>query len=289
MSPVAVAEQTAVKEVPFEADLVEIRRLARLLPGPLPVAVNGIRVAASIRPNKFVIEGGDDSAITMPRTAFQVVYPDCTVMIDSGLDQETHDSFSTPDKREPYFPDQFSKLQRALNAARMIVLTHFHADHVAGVTRAANYDELAAKTFVSVATAQCLLNTPHRPHLAMTAEQVNQFIIFDYGQYYPVAPGIVLIKAAGHSADHQMVYIALASGREILHSVDVGWVLENIRQIKGKAAPWVKEDVPAVIGQLRWLNNLLRNEKNVTLLVTHDDALFTKLTESREVGRDLVL
>jgi glyoxylase-like metal-dependent hydrolase (beta-lactamase superfamily II) len=289
MSPVAVAEQTKALEVPFAADLGEIRRLARLLPGSLPVAVNGIRVAASIRPNKFVIEGGDDSAITMPRTAFQVVYPDCTVIIDSGLDQETHDSFSTPDKREPYFPDQFAKLQSALNAARMIVLTHFHADHVAGVTRAANYDELAAKTFVSVATAQCLLNTPHRPHLAMTAEQVNQLNIFDYGQYYPVAPGIVLIKAAGHSADHQMVYIALASGREILHSVDVGWVLENIRQMKGKAAPWVKEDVPAVIGQLRWLNNLLRNEKNVTLLVTHDDTLFTKLTESGEVGRELVL
>ncbi len=289
MSPVAVAEQTNVQEVPFEAELGEIRRLARLLPGPLPVGVNGIRVAASIRPNKFVIEGGDDSAVTMPRTAFQVVYSDCTVMIDSGLDQETHDSFSTPDKREPYFPDQFAKLQRALDAARMIVLTHFHADHVAGVTRAANYDQLAAKTFVSVATAQCLLNTPHRPHLAMMAEEVNQFNIFDYGQYYPIAPGIVLIKATGHSADHQMVYIALASGREILHSVDVGWVLENIRQIKGKAAPWVKEDVPAVMGQLRWLNNLLRNEKNVTLLVTHDDALFTKLTESGEVGREIAL
>ena len=288
MSSVAVAEQARVKEVPFVADLDEIRRLARLLPGPLPLAVNGSRVAASIRSNKFVIEGGDDSAVTMPRTAFQVVYPDCTVMIDSGLDQETHDSFSTPDKPEPYFPEAFAKLQQALNAARMIVLTHFHADHVAGVTRAANYNELAAKTFVSVATAQCLLNTPHRPHLAMTAEQVNQLNVFDYGQYYPVAPGIVLIKAHGHSTDHQMVYIALQSGREVLHSVDVGWVLENIRQIKGKAAPWVKEDQPAVIGQLRWLNNVLRNEKNVTLLVTHDDTLFTKLTECGGLGRELV-
>ena len=264
MSLVEIADSTEVKEVPFAADLSVIRRLARVLPGPLPLAVNGIRVAASIRPNRFVIQGGDDAPVTMPRTAFQVVYPDCTVMIDSGLDQETHDSFSTPDKREPYFPDQFAKLQQALNAARMIVLTHFHADHVAGVTRAANYDELAPKTFVSVATAQCLLSTPHRPHLAMTGEQVNQLMIFDYGEYYPVAPGIVLIKAPGHSADHQMVFVALQSGREILHSVDVGWVLENIRQVKGKAAPWVKEDVPAVLGQLRWLNNVLRNERNVT-------------------------
>jgi glyoxylase-like metal-dependent hydrolase (beta-lactamase superfamily II) len=289
MSSVDVADMTEVREVPFAADLAVIRHLAGLLPGPRPLALNGIRVAASIRLKRFVIEGGDESAVTMPRTAFQAVYPDCTVVIDSGLDKETHDSFSTADKREPYFPDAFAKLQQALNAARMIVLTNFHADHVAGVTRAANYDELAAKTFVSVATAQCLLNTPHRPHLAMTAEQVNQLIIFDYGQYYPIAPGIVLIKAHGHSADHQMVYIALQSGREILHSVDVGWVLENIRQVKGKAAPWVKEDVPAVIGQLRWLNNVLRNERNITLLVTHDDELFTSAAKTGAIGGELKL
>jgi glyoxylase-like metal-dependent hydrolase (beta-lactamase superfamily II) len=277
------------KEQPFTADLAIIRKLAGLLPGPKPIAVNGIRVAASIRPKRFVIGGGGDSPVTMPRTAFQAVYPDCTVMIDSGLDRETHDSFSTPDKREPYFPDAFAKLQQALNAARMIVLTHFHADHVAGVTRAANFDELAAKAIISAETAHCLVNTPHRPHLKLTPDEVARFVVVDYRNYYPVAPGMVLIKAQGHSADHQMVYIALQSGREILHSVDVGWVLENIREVKGKAAPWVKEDVPAVLGQLRWLNDVLRNEPNVTILVTHDDALFERVTDGGLVGGELTL
>src|ERR1700760_1577722 len=128
---------TCGEEQPFAADLAAIRRLANLLPGAKPVAVNGVRIAASIRPNKFVIAGGDDTPVTMPRTAFQAVYPDGTVMIDSGMDKETHDSFSTPDKREPYFADAFAKLQRALNQARMIVLTHFHADHAARVAQAA--------------------------------------------------------------------------------------------------------------------------------------------------------
>lgn len=285
----AVAERTGVEEVPFTADLAAIRRLADLLPGAKPVAVNGIRVAASIRPRKFVVEGGDETPVTMPRTAFQVVYPDGTVMIDSGLDQETHDSFSTPDKREPYFPEAFAQLQQALDQARMIVLTHFHADHVAGVIRAANYDALAAKTVVSAETAECLVKTPHRPHLAMTAEQVNRMTVVGYQQYYPVAPGMVLIKAPGHSADHQMVYIALQSGREILDSVDVGWVLDNIREVKGKAAPWVKEDVPVVLGQLRWLNGVLRNEANVRLLVTHDDELFNEAAKAGEIGAELAL
>ncbi|MEI8276440.1 MAG: hypothetical protein WCG00_10640, partial [Hyphomicrobiales bacterium] len=95
------------------------------------------------------------------------------------------------------------------------------------------------------------------------------------------------IKAPGHSTDHQMVYIALQSGREILHSVDVGWVLDNIAQVKGKAAPWVKEDKGAVIGQLRWLNNILRNERNISLLVTHDDALIDAAIKNGTIGGEL--
>ncbi len=289
MSLAEVTDKTEGQEVPFTAELPVIRRLAGLLPGAWPLAVNGIRVAASIRPRKFVIEGGDDTPVTMPRTAFQVVYPDATVMIDSGLDRETHDSFSTPDKREPYFPDRFAKLQQALNAARMIVLTHFHADHTAGVTQGPNFAELAVKTVVAADTAEFMINKPHRPHLKLTLEQAARFVIVDFPQYYPLAPGMVLIKARGHSADHQMVYIALQSGREILHSVDVGWVLDNIAEIKGKAAPWVKEDVSAVIGQLRWLNNILRNERNIALLVTHDDELFMSAVKSGIIGSELKL
>jgi glyoxylase-like metal-dependent hydrolase (beta-lactamase superfamily II) len=120
------------KAADFHPDLDVIRAMSAVLPGPLPLCVNGVRVAASIRPRKFVIEGGDDTAVTMPRTAFQIVYADCSVMIDSGLDKATHDSFS-PQKPEPYYAERFAELSRALERARLIVLTHHHADHVAGV------------------------------------------------------------------------------------------------------------------------------------------------------------
>ena len=285
-APVAL-EKASAAETPFDIDIAELRRLAGLIPGARPLAVNGIRVAASMRPRKFVIEGGDDTPVTMPRTAFQAVYPDGMVMLDSGLDQETHDSFSEPGKREPYFADQFAKLQAALNSARLIVLTHFHADHVAGVTQAKNFDALAEKTIVSAHTAQLMVEKPHRPHLQLTPERAARFTVIDYRRYYPVAPGLVLFKAAGHSADHQMAFISLQSGREILHSVDAAWNYENIRQIKGKAAPWVKEDVPAVMGQLRWLNALARNEPNVTVLVTHDDERFASLAKDGIIGSEL--
>jgi glyoxylase-like metal-dependent hydrolase (beta-lactamase superfamily II) len=272
----------------FHPDLATIRAMGTALPGALPVAVNGVRVAASIRPRKFVIEGGDDRPVTMPRTAFQIVYPDCSVMIDSGLDKATHDSFS-PDKPDPYYPEQFAKLSRALAQARLIVLTHHHADHVAGVLCAPNFSELAAKTIITADLADCMMDTPHRPHLKLSPQASRKFIMLDYPRYYPVAPGVVLIKSPGHSADSQMVYIRLQSGREVLHSVDSAWIMDNILKLKGKAAPWVKEDVPAVMGQLRWLKHVVEAETNITILVTHDDALFEQLTRSGALGAELAI
>jgi len=286
-SDVAVATSKA-SEKPFAADLSVIRAMSTVLPGALPLAVNGVRVAASIRPRKFVIAGGDESPVTMPRTAFQVVYSDCTVMIDSGLDKATHDSFS-PDKPEPYYAEQFARLQRALDKARLIVLTHHHADHVAGVVTASNFAALAAKTIISMDVADCLMNTPHRPHLKLTQQAIANFIVLDYPHYYPVAPGIVLFRSPGHSTDSQMVYVRLQSGREVLHSVDSGWIMDNILQVKGKAAPWVKEDVPSVMGQLRWLKTVAETEKNLTILVTHDDELFERLTRSGALGAELAI
>ena len=272
----------------FRPDLAAIRAMSTVLPGALPLAVNGVRVAASIRPRKFVIEGGDDTPVTMPRTAFQIVYPDCSVMIDSGLDKATHDSFS-PDKPEPYFAEQFAKLQRALANARLIVLTHHHADHVAGVLCAPNFSELAGKTIITMGVADCMINTPHRPHLKLAPQALERFIVLDYPQYYPVAPGVVLIQSPGHSPDSQMVFIRLQSGREILHSVDSAWIMDNIMEVKGKAAPWVKEDVPQVMAQLRWLKAVAETEKNITILVTHDDELFDRQTRDGTIGRELAI
>ena len=60
------------KTADFRPDLAAIRAMSTVLPGALALAVNGVRVAASIRPRKFVIEGGDDTPVTMPRTAFQI-------------------------------------------------------------------------------------------------------------------------------------------------------------------------------------------------------------------------
>ena len=268
----------------FDVDLAAVRALAHVVPGPLPVALNGIKFAASIRPRKLVIEGGDETPVTMPRTAYQVVYPDGTIMLDAGMDKATHDSFG---EGEPYDSTAFAELKRALDAARMIVLTHYHADHVGGVVTAENFGELARKTVAEAETLSLMMNNPHRPHLKIRESQAEQFIIVSYGRYYPGAPGLVLIKAEGHSPDMQMVYLKLQSGEEFLHSVDAAWSMDNIRAVKGKAAPWVKEDVPAVMAQLAWLNGLTQREPSLNILVTHDGELLERMIARGVVGSEL--
>lgn len=277
-------DDLSAAETPFRADLAVIRRLSNVIPGALPTAINGVRFAASIRPRKFVIEGGDETPVTMPRTAFQLIYPDGTVMLDAGMDKATHDSFG---EGEPFYPQEFAKLQRALDAARLIVLTHYHADHVAGVLQAPNFSELACKTIATTETIKLMMEMPHRPHLKLSEEKARQFIALDYDSYYPVAPGLVLIKAGGHSPDMQMAYIRLQSGQEILHSVDAAWNMDNIHHVKGKAAPWVKEDVLAVLGQLRWLKNLATAEGNIAIVVTHDDEGFDRAVRDGLLGGEL--
>jgi glyoxylase-like metal-dependent hydrolase (beta-lactamase superfamily II) len=281
MAEAAATATSDLAEKPFGIELAALRHLAGVMPGAHPTAVNGVRFAASSRARKLVIGGSDETPVTMPRTAFQVVYPDGTVMLDAGMDRATHESFGGS---EPYFPEEFARLRRALDAARMIVLTHHHADHVGGILTDAHFGTLAAKTLISADTARCLVETPHRPHLRLDAAAISHFIVHDYPKVCPVAPGMVMIKAPGHSPDSQMVYIRLQSGREMLHSVDSAWNMDNVRLLKPKAAPWVKEDVPQVMGELRWLKHLSETERDLTILVTHDDELFASLTESGAIG-----
>ncbi len=282
------SENAAAEEVPYHVDIEAVRAQAGLLPGPGPQAINAISVAASIRPRKFVVEGGDETPTAMPRTAYQLVYDDGTVMLDSGLDLETHESFGKGEA-EPYYPEQYDLLQTALDQAKVIFLSHYHGDHSGGVLQSPNFKDLARKTIISRETARLLVEEPHRPHLQISQDDVENFIIVDYPVHYPIAPGVVAIKSPGHSTDSQMAYIRMADGQEFLHSFDVAWNMDNITLIKNKAAPWVPEDKSLILGELRWLNGLMKSHPEIKHLVAHDDHLLDEFEQTGQVGLSLVV
>ena len=268
----------------WTADLAEVRRIASLIPGRRPIRLNVVKFAESRRTRNFSIQGAPADPSVQARTAFQVVYADGSVMVDAGMDQQVHRFFGRG-VEEPYDATAARQVEAALRRAKLIVVTHEHGDHVGGVVRGPLAGELAAKTILTRAQVRTLTTTPQMPEIRVSDEAARRFIVLDYEKYYPVAPGMVLITAAGHTPGSQMVYVALESGREYLLIGDATWHMDGVRQMRGKAAPWITEDQPAVDAQLAWLNGLTRTEPNLVVVASHDDEQHAGLVQRGELTR----
>ena len=274
----------------YPEDLLErIRQAADDVPGAPPESVNFIKFAESHRTLAAVIDGGSDEPFVSARTAFQVVYPDGTLMIDAGMDEAVH-RFYGFGRDEPYWPDRNGRVQAALSAANLIVITHEHGDHVAGILRSPDRDLIAPKTILTEAQVRTLTTAPQLPEIRITEQQASDYLVVDYRLYLPVAPGVVLIKAAGHTPGHQMVYVRLAQGTEYLFIGDIGWLIDNVTELKLRPAETIArigEDPEALMSQLVWLKSVA--EQGAVLVPSHDDRLLNRYAEEGLLGNDVAL
>ena len=267
----AVAETLAAEiSSPWSADIDQVRQVGRMIPGPRPLRVNVIKFAESRRTKNFAVKGLPAEPSVQARTAYQIVYADGTVMVDTGMDLATHQFFGRG-AQEPYLPDQAARVAEGLRSAKAILVTHEHGDHIAGVMRSASFAELAPKTVLTWLQLQTLFNDPQIPELRPTPEMAARLHVVDYSDIMAFAPGIVLIKAPGHTPGSQMIYVALQSGKELLLAGDVAWHMDGVRLSTGKDAPWIKEPPELMAAELNWLNGLFRNEKNLSIVISHDE------------------
>ncbi len=262
----------------WTASLDDIRRTAALIPGARPLRINFLKFAESRRTKNFSVKDAPATPSIQARTAFQVIYPDGSVMVDAGMDLAVHTFFGRG-VEEPYFPEAAAQVEQAVRRARLIVVTHEHGDHVAGVIHTPAAADLAPRTLLTRTQVQTLLSTPQMPEIRLTEELARRFVVVDYERYFPLAPGIALIKASGHTPGSQMVYIVLASGREFLLIGDATWHMDGVRLMKGKDAPWVTEDQGAVLDQLTWLNGLSRSAPNLVIVASHDEEQHAELIQ----------
>jgi glyoxylase-like metal-dependent hydrolase (beta-lactamase superfamily II) len=263
----ACAAETAP---PWHADLTEIRQEAGMIPGPRPLRVNVIKFAESRRPKNFAVKGLAAEPSVQARTAYQIVYADGTVMVDTGMDLATHRFFGRG-VGEPYFPEAEARVAQALQSAKAIIVTHEHGDHIAGLIKSPSFAELAPKAVITRAQLETLINDPQIPELKPTAEMASRLRVIDYTGSMAFAPGIALIKAPGHTPGSQMVYVALQSGKELLLAGDVAWHMDGVRLNRAKDAPWIKEPPELMAAELDWLNGLSRTENNLSIVISHDE------------------
>ena len=278
--------QTTVTEVAspaWTANIADIRAMAALIPGRRPLRLNVVKFAESRRTKNFSVKGAAAEPSVQARTAFQVVYADGTLMVDAGMDEQVHRFFGRG-VEEPYDATAAAEVERAVKNTRLIVVTHEHGDHVAGVIRSPVAAELARKTILTKTQIQSLFSMPQMPEIKLTTDDASRFIVVDYDRYFAVAPGVALVRSPGHTPGSQMVYVALESGREYLLIGDTAWHMDGVRLLTGKDAPWIIEDQRAIMEQLRWLNSLTHTDPNLVIIPSHDDEQRRKLQEEGIIG-----
>ena len=276
-SPITRAE--AQGGASWTANIDDIRRVASLIPGPRPVRINFLKFAESRRTKNFSVKDAPATPSIQARTAFQVMYPDSYVMVDAGMDLAVHKFFGRG-VEEPYDAAAAAQVERAVQGARLIVVTHEHGDHVGGVIRSSLAAALAPKTILTKTQVEVLRTKPQMPEIQLSAEQAARYIVVDYDAYLPIAPGMAAIKAGGHTPGSQMIFVALQSGAEYLLIGDATWHMDGVRLMKGKDAPWVTEDQNAVLDQLRWLNQLSRSNPRLVVVASHDEEQHAELVKS---------
>ncbi len=270
--------------------LVRLRDAADDIPGNLPTALNFVTVAESRRPRRVVLDVADEAPYVQARTAFQIVYDGATLMVDAGMDETVHRGFSAG-APEPYFPERNAAVQRALLAANLVVVTHEHGDHVAGVVRSPERAAIARHTLLTRAQLETLTLAPQSPEIRLTPAQARDYIVIDYALYLPIAPGVVLLKAPGHTPGHQMVYLRLASGSELLLSGDVTWALEGIvgrTQRPLATSDRIREDREALALQIDWLARVIETS-DVVVVPSHDTEYLAELVRRDLLGEGLVV
>ncbi|MET0394952.1 MAG: MBL fold metallo-hydrolase [Chitinophagaceae bacterium] len=254
--------------------LQRVRAAATAIPGNMPVAIGYLKYAESLRKWSDLVEGGSNDPAKMARTAFQIQYPDGWIMVDAGMDKAVHHFFEK-DGPQPFDQPKADSVRKAVEGAKLILITHEHGDHVAGVVRTAATGSVPRKTILTRQQVDALINEPQMPEIALTQEKSRQYIVVDLTDILPVAPGVVLIRSPGHTQGEIMIYTRLQNGQEYIFTGDVSWVYQGVAEKKQKPKPErerVGEDESLVGKQLAWLNELL-NKERITILVSHDDIM----------------
>lgn len=251
--------------------IVKIRATATMVPGAPPRAVHVLRFAGiDVHQSEF-LEGGGNERLRATLSVYQIRFPDGWIMVDTGIDKDTAAQPGSGGAGLTIPQDKYQQIQRALLNARSIVVTHEHDDHIAGVIRSPAREIFAQKTLLTRAQVQTLMEHPNNPVIRLDASWSDRYCVIDYASLYPLAPGVVLIKAPGHTPGSQMIYVRLASGIEILLIGDITWAMAGVDQRRQKPEPVSKEfgeDRTAIQQQIEWLHNVMGK---VSLVNSHDD------------------
>jgi len=249
--------------------LDRVRAVARATPGERPRSLHVLKVVESAGSLSNYVAVPDSQRVPSCYSAFQIRYRDRWIVVDAALDREGLGANS----RATFFQDRFDRLQSALRDAEHVVLTHEHLDHAGGVQRGPYFQQVVAKTLLTDEQLRTFLDPPApRGVIRLSRDSAAAFPVLRYDLLFPLAPGVVLIKAPGHTPGSQYVYVQLANGREILILADLVWQSEGLetgQQKPESASRSLGEDRPAVQAQMDWARSVA-GRGDIAVVLSHD-------------------
>ena len=252
--------------------LATVRRAADVIPGERPTSVGVLTPDVFMISIAFMVEGGSSERVPAGHPAFQVRFPRGWIMVDASIDREIAKGDTT------FSDERYRRIHEALRDARLSVVTHEHQDHVAGLIRSPFLAEVQRHALLTRAQMRVLLDKPNDPRIKLDSATAARYLVVDYDPIMPIARGVVLIRAAGHTPGSQMVYVRLASGRELVLAGDVAWHSSGIQTQRQKPEESTKgfggEDRAAIAQQLHWLKEL---PPEITVVPAHDQVLIDQL------------
>ncbi len=252
----------------FTIDLSAVRKLAGAAGKPLPVSLNCIATGEAKFPATGVIAGSGFADHFMVFTSFQVMYPDrSSVVIDTSMSKPKQEEMFSGN---PYHSDRWNEMQSAMKKALQILATHEHEDHIGGIAEAPDFD--AIKDRVVLTEEQ--VSSPFAAKSHFPAGALASLHPLKYDRMISPAPGIVLIKTPGHSAGSQIIYVQLKNSEEFLFIGDIAWSMLNIEKLTGRPlllSLFLQEDRKVVAGQIRYLYNLIHDQKEKIHVVSAHD------------------
>lgn len=249
-----------------ESVIPRLRALATAVPGELPTALHFVTYADWHGPASYALERAPAESVDVTFPVFQVRYRRGWIVVDAGSDREVAGPEIT------YSQERYDQVQQALRRARLILVTHEHHDHVSGVIRSPYLPEVASKTLLNRAQLRTLMERPNVPAIRLDSASAAAYLTVDFDFLLPVAPGVVLIKASGHTPGSQMIYIRLGTGEEVILTGDIAWLMRGIQDLQQKPEATSRdlgEDRAAIEQQLHWLNGLAATSK-IAVLPCHD-------------------